>query len=419
MNAMTGSDFTIYPFSSQNAQDFRNLLSVYTDSAFLPNLSYLDFRQEGHKLEFNDADDKQSGLKIGGVVYNEMKGAMSSPSRSFMQKVNENLFKKAQYKYNSGGEPKYITDLKYEELVDFHKTYYHPSNSTFFSYGDLDFKEHLKFVQEQVILPNFSRNTSLDSAIPLETQLKEPISKLEHFMPDQMSPAETQSKLGLSFLLETVPAENPYETFCLQILSQLLLEGPNTPFYKAIIEKNVAPQYCPGTGLDYYTRQAKLTLGVEGVNESDFGKIEEVIFKTLEQVKKDGIEKELFEQVLHEIEFSVKKTKTNTGLMYIFSMIPHAIHGGDPLCSFRINEFSERIRKDFEKGGLFENLVDKHLLSNPHYLKLRYTPDNSVAEKEEQEDKQKLSSIEAALTEPEKEAILEECKALKTHQETA
>ena len=95
MNAMTGSDFTIYPFSSQNAQDFRNLLSVYTDSAFLPNLSYLDFRQEGHKLEFNDQKDEKSGLKIGGVVYNEMKGAMSSPARSFMQKVNENLYKKA------------------------------------------------------------------------------------------------------------------------------------------------------------------------------------------------------------------------------------------------------------------------------------------------------------------------------------
>ena len=92
MNAWTGSDFTMYPFSSQNAQDFRNLLSVYTDSAFLPNLNYLDFRQEGHKLEFNIADDPSSGLKIGGVVYNEMKGAMSDPEEAFIYKINENLF---------------------------------------------------------------------------------------------------------------------------------------------------------------------------------------------------------------------------------------------------------------------------------------------------------------------------------------
>ena len=234
-------------------------------------------------------------------------------------------------------------------------------------------------------------------------------------MPDTMSPAETQSKLGLSFLLDTVPSEDPYEAFCLQILSQLLLDGPNTPFYKAIIEKNVAPQYCPGTGFDHSTKQAKFTLGVQGVKKDDFDGIEKVIFDTLEQVKKNGFEKEMFEQVLHEIEFSVKKTKSNTGLMYIFHMIPLAIHGGDPLASFRINEFSERIRKDFQAGGLFEKLVDKHLLSNKHYLKLEYTPDENIAEQEEKEEKQKLSTIDAALTETEKQAILEECKALKSH----
>jgi len=113
MNAWTGSDFTMYPFSTQNAQDYRNLLSVYTDSAFLPNLNYFDFRQEGHRLEFNDPEDSASGLSYKGVVYNEMKGAMSNPDDAFMHKLNENLFKKSQYKFNSGGEPKHITDLQY------------------------------------------------------------------------------------------------------------------------------------------------------------------------------------------------------------------------------------------------------------------------------------------------------------------
>lgn len=148
MNAWTGSDFTMYPFSSQNAQDYRNLLSVYTDAAFLPNLNYLDFRQEGHRLEFTDPEDPKSGLKFHGVVYNEMKGAMSDPDGAFVHKVNEGLFQKSQYRFNSGGEPKHITDLQYQELADFHRMYYHPSNATFFSYGDLDFTEHLKFVEE-------------------------------------------------------------------------------------------------------------------------------------------------------------------------------------------------------------------------------------------------------------------------------
>jgi len=113
MNAWTGSDFTMYPFSTQNVQDFRNLLSVYTDMAFAPNLNYFDFRQEGHRLEFVESEDPESGLMRKGVVYNEMKGAMSDPGSAFGQSLNENLYQKSQYHFNSGGEPKFITDLQY------------------------------------------------------------------------------------------------------------------------------------------------------------------------------------------------------------------------------------------------------------------------------------------------------------------
>lgn len=143
MNAWTGSDFTMYPFSSQNAQDFRNLQSVYLDMAFFPLLNENDFRQEGHRLDINE-ETQEAMFK--GVVYNEMKGAMSDPNATFMQSIKENLYKKSQYKYNSGGEPAFITDLKYNELLEFHDKYYHPSNCTFMSYGDLDFTEHLKFI---------------------------------------------------------------------------------------------------------------------------------------------------------------------------------------------------------------------------------------------------------------------------------
>ena len=190
MNAWTGSDFTMYPFSSQNAQDFRNLLSVYTDCAFFPNLNYYDFRQEGHRIEFKTPDDPKSGLEYKGVVYNEMKGAMSNPDDAFMHKINENLFTKSQYKFNSGGDPKHITDLSYDELVAFHKQYYHPTNSTFFTYGDLDFADHMKFVQAEVLLPNFKRNQELKSEIAVDERLESPIHKEEHFMPDLMSPAD-------------------------------------------------------------------------------------------------------------------------------------------------------------------------------------------------------------------------------------
>jgi len=148
MNAWTGSDFTMYPFSTQNAQDYRNLLSVYCDMAFFPTLHYNDFRQEGHRLEFKQWNDPTSALEVKGVVFNEMKGAMSNPEDAFIQNINENLFQKSQYRFNSGGEPKSITQLEYRDLVEFHQKYYHPSNCWFLTYGDMDFTDHLQFIND-------------------------------------------------------------------------------------------------------------------------------------------------------------------------------------------------------------------------------------------------------------------------------
>ena len=168
MNAWTGSDFTMYPFSTQNAKDFRNLLSVYLDMAFFPRLQELDFRQEGHRIEFKEWNNPDTQLEYKGVVYNEMKGAMSNPEDAFVHKINENLFERAQYKFNSGGDPKFIPDLKYPDLVNFHRKYYHPSNCTFLSYGDLDFTKHLEFIQSEVMTIKKERLTTIASEIAVE-----------------------------------------------------------------------------------------------------------------------------------------------------------------------------------------------------------------------------------------------------------
>jgi Zn-dependent M16 (insulinase) family peptidase len=135
-------------------------------------------------------------------------------------------------------------------------------------------------------------------------------------------------------------------------------------------------------------------------------------------VKKNGIDSKLFEQTLHEIEFAAKKTRANTGLMYISHLVPYALHGGDPLTVFKINEFSQRLRDDFKKGKFFEGLVEKHMLGNPHYLRLLYTPDPKKAEKEEAQDKKQLAALEKALTNEEKQTIIKDTLALKKHQES-
>lgn len=151
MNAWTGMDFTMYPFSTQNPQDFHNLMSVYADFSFFPSLTELDFKQEGWRLEFDEWENPKSDLKFKGVVYNEMKGAMSNPSEKFIYTLNEALFKKSQYKFNSGGDPEHIPTLSYDAVREFHKKYYNASNATFLTYGDLDFTQHIAYLEENVL----------------------------------------------------------------------------------------------------------------------------------------------------------------------------------------------------------------------------------------------------------------------------
>jgi Zn-dependent M16 (insulinase) family peptidase len=224
-----------------------------------------------------------------------MKGAMSNPEDAFMHKLSENLFQKSQYRFNSGGEPSDIPDLTYAKLNEFHQTYYHPSNSTFFTYGDLDFTEHLRFVQTEVLGPNFKRNSDIQSELLLEDRLTSAIHKEENFMPDLMSPADKQSKLGLFFLLDFDPATDPYEAFCIRVMENVILEGPNAPFYKNIIEAGVAPSLCPGAGFDHTSRQATFTLGVEGVSTEELKVAEKALFDTLAEIGRDGIERSMFE----------------------------------------------------------------------------------------------------------------------------
>mmetsp|Transcript_59675 Transcript_59675/g.82009 ORF Transcript_59675/g.82009 Transcript_59675/m.82009 type:complete len:160 (+) Transcript_59675:570-1049(+) len=158
--------------------------------AFAANLDYYDFRQEGHRVEFKDTENLDAGLEYKGVVYNEMKGVVGDPQSAFMYKLNEHLFEKSQYRFNSGGDPRFITDLTYDDLKSFHADYYHPTNGHIFTYGDLDFTKHLEFIEEQV-LANYDRNTNIRSELVLEDKKVQPITKTETFMPDQMTEANT------------------------------------------------------------------------------------------------------------------------------------------------------------------------------------------------------------------------------------
>ncbi len=210
MNAWTGSDFTMYPFATQNFKDFKNLFDVYLDAVYNPSLDYLDFLQEGWRCEFLDQATKNSGLIFKGVVFNEMKGDMGRQDSYFLHKLQSNLFLKSSYNYNSGGDPKHIPELKYEDLINTHKKFYHPSNTKFISYGDLNFLENLENLNEG-ILNNYQKNNE-KIFIPDSLRIDKPKEIIDYYMPEMGVGEEDVSKFSISFLCEDINKDT-YETF--------------------------------------------------------------------------------------------------------------------------------------------------------------------------------------------------------------
>lgn len=210
MNAWTGNDFTMYPFATQNAKDYKNLFDVYLDAVYNPNLDYLDFLQEGWRYEFLDQASKKSGLIFKGVVFNEMKGEMGKQDSYFMNKLQSHLFVKSPYNYNSGGDPRFIPDLKYENLVQTHKKFYHPTNTKFVSIGDLNFIENLEMLNETV-LQKYDKNPEKIIVYP-SMRLEQHKEIIDFYMPEIGVGEDEASKFAISFLCNNIN-DDIYETF--------------------------------------------------------------------------------------------------------------------------------------------------------------------------------------------------------------
>ena len=299
MNAWTGPDFTAYPFSSQNEKDFKNLMNLYTSLCFQPLLNYHDFMQEGWRYELidenkdsennaegesnekhqtkNETPLEQKELVFKGVVFNEMKGVYQGSTNVFIKNLIQNLYKGSSYCYDFGGDPEHICKLSHSQLLDFFKLYYHPSNMKFFSYGDLDFTSHLKYLEENY-LKNYQKSNQIES-IGLLPRFSSPKSIVCTGPSDGFTLEKGKdSKFCLMYLCNDTTKDYKI-TFALNILSYMLFETPNSPFYKNLIENGLAPSFCPGYGYDSSYREGCFGVGVQGVGEGEeeIKKIEETI----------------------------------------------------------------------------------------------------------------------------------------------
>lgn len=410
MNAMTGSDYTIYPFSSQNHKDFKNLLSVYLDAVFHPQLRELDFLQEGWRLEHEDPTALDSAIHFKGVVFNEMKGAFSDPGYVLYSNIQRNLLPSHTYRNFSGGHPLKILDLNWQQLKDFHAKHYHPSNSRIFTYGDLPLREHLKYINENY-LQNFER-IAPSEVVPNEERWSEPRKVTIEAREDAFAPdPQKQTTAVVSFVLNDI--KDTYESFVLQILGELLTGGPNSPFYRRLLEPNIGTGYAPVTGYDNHTKDTTFAVGLQGIHEQDVDKVLKIIDSTFEEASRDGFSQERIEAVLHSIELSVKHQTSNFGLSMAMNLTPLWNHNGDPVEALYINSIVEKFRRHLEEDpNYLRNKVKKYFLENKHRLVTVMRPDKDFEAKQEVEEQNILKSRVAALTDEDKVKISEKAKQL-------
>lgn len=416
MNAWTGPDFTGYPFSTINETDFYNLLGVYSDSVFKPRLTKEDFHQEGWRWEFDQPEDPGTDLKIKGVVYNEMKGAYETGAQLFMETLQKELLRGTPYGFDSGGQPKNIPDLTHEDLVAFHREMYHPSNCSFFSYGNFSPLKHQDFIEENY-LKNFTKGKR--HFIKEKPDLTSP-RKVTATMPPQATNVQPgkDSSFGIAFLCSDIDSD-PKEILGLNILSYLLFETPNSPFYKEFLETNISSGYAPGYGYENTILNSYFTIGLKDIDSAAIPQIENQIFEVLEKTSKTGFERNLIESALHLIESNSKISKQNFGLQLYQTNLGGINHECDELIksSFKVTEIINYIRENLSKG-FFENLIKKYFLDNERRCHLTLKPDENFMQKLQTEESKKLKQKSENLTEKITKEILQDSQKLKEDQES-
>ena len=415
MNAFTSSDWTAYPFATLNKKDFDNLLGVYLDSAFFPNLDSLDFAQEGHRLEFQEKNNPESEIEIKGVVYNEMKGAMSSITSQLWHGMSKHLYPSSTYKHNSGGDPENIIDLSHEDLVNFHKKHYHPSNATFFTYGNIDPIEIQSFIKENV-LDNFSPSNEV-VAVKNEDRFDVPITVSDFYNPQPGD--EDNHHIVLSWLLNE--SHNPVQLLETYLMSNILLDNSASPLRKVLESTKLGKSPSPLTGLEADQKELVFAAGLEGVDSNKSKEVETLIMECLNKLVKDGVPKDLIESSLHQLEIRQREITGSGmpfGLQIMLTCLPACIHNDNPLNILDLDNAFNTIKNNLKTDNYIENLIEKNLIKNNHRLTYSLVPDTELNKKNEEKIQNKVLDITKSLSEQDKEQLVKLANDLEERQNT-
>lgn len=391
MNAMTGHDYTFYPFATTNVKDFNNLMDIYLDATLHPLLTSEDFYQEGWRLENEITKDKTSPLTFKGVVYNEMKGQVSDSSYYFWIKFQESIYPSL---HNAGGNPAKMTNLVHDDLIDFHNICYHPSNSRTFTYGNIPLIDHLKKL-DSAFIPfgkRFSKNI-----------LKQPIDYEKNIGVcvngplDPMLPPDAQYKTSLTW--KTGIPTDIYETFLLKMTSSLLTDGHSSPLYQDLIESGFGTDFSVNSGADSITAVNFFTIGLNGLSKENSDKLEDKVLSILNKVKKDGFPDIKIQALIHQLELSRKVENASFGLNILSSLVSNWVSNVDPIDSLKWDNIVTKFKNDYKENGdsIFKHVLDKYILNKP-YFKFTMKPDenfpNLIANEEAERLKAKVEKLD-------------------------
>lgn len=332
MNAMTGPDFTMYPFATANWQDYRNLMDVYMDAVFFPLLRKEDFYQEGWRLDHKVTGDVQSAVEIKGVVFNEMKGALSDGDTLFRAKWQKAMYENSPYSFESGGNPLDIPKLSFEELVEFHRRHYRPSNARIFTYGSTPVTEHLALLDFHLQRVEIGTGSVHIPDLPMPQAVRRVV---DYGPVDPLLPEDRQTKWLYSFAASR--HTDAFETFVVQIISKLLLQGPGSPLYKALIESQIGSEYAPGTGFNATSNQTVVSFGLQGLSSTAVDVARRALLQALSHTVQNGFAAERLDALLAQIELSLKHRTSDFGLGLLWAIYDSWNHGADPVSYLSID----------------------------------------------------------------------------------
>lgn len=412
MNAFTASDWTAYPFASQNEQDFDNLLSVYLDAVFFPHLHELDFAQEGIRIE-PSSTEPDATLVYKGVVYNEMKGAMSSPHTTLNERVNSYLYPTTTYHHNSGGDPAHIPDLTHAALKAFHQRHYHPGNAVFMTYGDASVLS-LQTRFEAQALSHF--DGPADAVLGRdEKRYVAPVRVEEAYAPESNEGPQTHHVLA--WLLG--PAADVSARFEAHLLSGILLENSASPLRAALEQTELGLSPSALMGLDDQNREMAFMCGLEGSDPEHAAAFEALVLEVLQQVVAQGVPQEQVEAVLHQFELSQREIGGDSypyGLQLVLNGLNAVLQEADPVALWDIEPTLQSLRLAIQDPAYVPSLVRRLLLDNPHRVRVTLRPDAELSHRRDALEASKLAAIQSTLSAQDLQDLSERAKALSERQ---